>query len=263
MSTSPRNTGAHHPHRTPLVAVRGLSETVAAGYGNAWLLVRTLDDVSLDLCGGDLLLLSGRVGEGAASLAGALAGRRRIMHGAREQHPGVRVRRGVISSGSYHAIIDGWSAGRATRCVGDDATGVRAAYILRVRHPSPRLADAGTPDSACDGHTRVARPADYPGGAWFGWARALCERGGAIVLWEIVARHGRSAAGGAVHERSEETVPRYGMWSGMGGPGDARADAECAGRLRAVRLVAGRLAPMITTASLAPTPQAWTEQGRP
>ena len=223
-------------HRTRLVAVRGLSETVAAGHGNAMLFVRTLDDVSLDVRAGDLVLLTGRVGEGAASLAGALAGRRRIVHGARELHPGGRVRRGSISGEAQQAIIGGWAAGSSNRRTNDDDGRSRTAYVLRVRHGDARM--RGCPD-----------------GAWFGWARALCESGGAIVLWEVAERWRDTAVGAgggsAVHEaRLDASGPYRGMlhrgvlpeaWSGS----DAAVARDHPGRLRAARLIAGRLVPAL------------------
>jgi hypothetical protein len=174
----------------------------------------------------------------------------------------------VVSSDAHRAIIDGWAAGRATRCVHDDAAHSRTAYVLRVRHPSrhpsTRGPRPGATDAGCDGPPRAACPTDYSRGAWFGWARALCERGGAIVLWDVLECGGRRVSGGVVHEPRAEAVLPYGMGAGMGGP-DARGAGERAehpGRFRAVRLEAGRLVPASPPWATPPA-SATVQEGRP
>lgn len=235
----------------PLLSVRGLHETVAAGYGNAMLVVRTLDDVSLSVHRGDLVLVSGAAGGGAASLVATLAGRRRVSHGSRDLSPGARVRRGVVSPAARDAIVAGWMAPPEWPVLPWQAGGVRTAYLLRVRQPSAR-AERATEDSSHA--TPIARgehgPAEQPiAESWMVWARALRQAGGAIVLWEA------GAARSAVHA---DVATRLEMLRSTGSNGirargervrespveqdGATERSPQAGRVRMLTLVAGRIA---------------------
>lgn len=264
----------------PLVAVRELHETVAAGYGNAMLLVRTLDNVSLSVHRGDLVIVSGAAAGGAASLVATLAGRRRISHGAREHLPGVRIRRGVVSPAARDAIIAGWMTPPDSAVSPWARNGAPTAYMLRVRAPATsgaiaaRVEPAATrqcaapaapiPDHASPDDTGSrceTATADTLARSWAAWAKTLRRTGGAIVLWESKAgispgHHGDAIAPinrattecaraeGAVRPgaRGIQTAHAERVRETHPGEDFLRVQRPREGRVRVLTLAAGRIA---------------------
>jgi hypothetical protein len=216
----------------PLVAVRGLRETVAAGFGNAMLVVRTLDDVSLSVRSGDLVLVSGAAGAGAASLVATLAGRRRISHGSRELSPGARVRRGVVTPDARDAIVAGWTSNADGLTSPYRHASTPTAYLLRVR--SAIATTASSNGSTLPGRGRADDEQRDAGKdmteSWKSWAGALRKAGGAIVLWEsgVKQNHVPGAQAAVAFRRVREEGVRE------------RPVRE--GRVRVLTLVAGRIA---------------------
>lgn len=145
----------------PLIAVRNLRETVRAGFGSAMASVRTLDDVSVEVHAGELLVVESAAFNGAGALYSALAGAGRGVAGERHVGAGVQLRRGSIPASARDAIIATWAQG-AWAALSE----ARVVYLLRVR--------AGPPIAP----SRAAHD------AWHDWATAVRGNNGAVVLFD-------------------------------------------------------------------------------
>lgn len=241
----------------PLIAVRGLHETVAAGFGNAMLVVRTLDDVSLSVHRGDLVLVSGAPGAGAASLLATLAGTRRISQGSREVTPGARVRRAVVTPSARDAIVAGWMANEGAIEAPYRHGGVPTAYLLRVRptstlrpardrrhFPQPSGLDTNAHCARKDSDERTDtkrrrenRESTDSTGSWSAWASALRREGGAIVLWDSVA--GRRGVPATTAAMPSSRLPEVRVREHRKREGHVRLLTLVAGRIAGERIVGG------------------------
>jgi len=156
-----------------LLAVRDMHEEVRVGLGQASLIVRTLDGVSLAVHAGEMVVLRGGVASGAASLLAVLAGaRRHQQRGTRVEAHGVQVRRGGISRSAFDAIASAWSQPRAPdRRIG--APRVAVVYVFRVRSEPDARRQSARPDTRTCADPSV----------WRAWAASLRATGGSVVAY--------------------------------------------------------------------------------
>ncbi len=202
-----------------LVQLRALREEISAGAGSAFATVRTLDDVSLTIQAGELVVIAGGVASGAASLVSAVAGLRAIRHGQRRVARGVQIRRGVIGSDACRALVQAWADEQAidyrtTIGAGVGANGstpTRLLYVLRVR---------------------AEQSSSAPVDAWRSWCAALRTRGGSVLLHGAAASHYQSLSSVAPHRHTVREPLPSGLTSHQRRP---------ANTIRLVSLDAGRI----------------------
>lgn len=178
-----------HTARAPLLAIhRGRAEA-RAGSHSASICIRDLDDVSVAVHEGELVVLHGGVASGANALFHILSGARVLQGGVRTVAPHVRIVRATISARAFAAIHESWPHRRHAR-VGYSKRGRsrptdapprdahRDVFLFRVR-PSVEHADTTMMDNA-----------------WRAWAHVVRQRGGAIVACISVppAREARAVA---------------------------------------------------------------------
>jgi hypothetical protein len=124
--------------RSRLLSVARASAEVTAGIpGRCAVSVRVLDDITLRIHAGELLLVQAEEPLGQAMLLTALAGRahsprHRYIRAVRDAVPELRIRRAALHHEAVHEIVRGWQEAS----VGADlaATGVvsRTVYLLRA-----------------------------------------------------------------------------------------------------------------------------------
>lgn len=164
-SITPGTPSVPASHRV-LVALRNVHEEIVAGTERARLVVRTLDELSCDVCAGELLIVTGGVASGARSLMHALNGSRPLARGERIVARGVRLRLAAIAAQADHAIVEGWLDRSAPVAPLSASTLDRSpvVYLLRARH---RTAGSG---------------ATFPRSAWRRWSSSLRAQGDAVVI---------------------------------------------------------------------------------
>ena len=158
---------------TPLLRLHRLHHEVRAGFGNASITVRTLDDVSLSIHDNELVVVSGTVASGARSLiAVAAAGQTRVgdFRGTRTIGARVQVRRASIDESAWQALRRAWVRHPVRAEVGTHHRSrqrARVLYVLRVK-PAER-------------HSRHVQV------DWSSWIQALRQCGGSVLAHAATA----------------------------------------------------------------------------
>ena len=152
-----------------LLSVARASAEVTAGIpGQCAVSVRVLDDVTLRIHGGELLLLQAPEALGQSMLLAALAGREhsprhRYVRSVRDAAPGLRIRRAALHLDAIPEIMRGWQEA----LIGSTVTASRTLYLLRAsRHRSPH------------GGALTLREA----AEWRRWGRHAHERRDGVVI---------------------------------------------------------------------------------
>lgn len=147
-----------------LLSVARASAEISAGIpGRCAVSVRVLDDVTLRIHAGELLLLQAPEALGQSMLLAALAGREhspryRYVRSVRETAPGLRIRRAALHVDAVREITRGWQEARVL----DTAPASRTLYLLRATR-----AGVITPREAAE---------------WRRWGRQAHERRDGIVI---------------------------------------------------------------------------------
>lgn len=150
-----------HPR---LLSVARASAEISAGLpGRCAVSVRVLDDVTLRIHAGELLLLQAPEALGQSMLLAALAGREhsarhRYVRAVRDAAPGLRIRRAALHVDAVEEITRGWQEARVL----STAPASRTLYLLRATR-----AGAVTPREAVE---------------WRRWGRQAHERRDGIVI---------------------------------------------------------------------------------
>ena len=150
-----------HPR---LLSLARASAEISAGIpGRCAVSVRVLDDVTLRIHAGELLLLQAPEALGQAMLLAALAGpehslRYRYVRSIRDTAPGLRIRRAALHVDAVEEITRGWQEAR----VPSTASASRTLYLLRATR-----AGVSTPREAAE---------------WRAWGRQAHERRDGIVI---------------------------------------------------------------------------------
>ncbi|WP_310569753.1 hypothetical protein [Gemmatimonas sp.] len=146
-----------------LSVARARAEISAGIPGRCAVSVRVLDDVTLRIHAGELLLLQAPEAMGQSMLLAALAGhehsrRHRYVRSVRHAAPGLRIRRAALHLDAVHEIMRGWQEAQ----VPSTSHASRTLYLLRASR-----AGALTPREAA---------------AWRRWGREAHERRDGIVI---------------------------------------------------------------------------------
>lgn len=147
-----------------LLSLARASAEISAGIpGRCAVSVRVLDDVTLRIHAGELLLLQAPEALGQSMLLAALAGREhspryRYVRSVRETAPGLRIRRAALHVDAVREITRGWQEARVL----DTAPASRTLYLLRATR-----AGVITPREAAE---------------WRRWGRQAHERRDGIVI---------------------------------------------------------------------------------
>ncbi len=246
-----------------LLSVARASAEVTAGIpGQCAVSVRVLDDVTLRIHAGELLLLQAPEALGQSMLLAALAGREhapqhRYVRSVRAAAPGLRIRRAALHLEAVEEILRGWQ----DAIVSSTATVSRTLYLLRASRQRPLRGGALTLREAAE---------------WRRWGRHAHERRDGVVIAcppmgtrPIATRLTATRPAGPLCDRglhamtvssAHEPVATY----------DARADVDAVHTIRLLELRAGRLHTVRTprgslsdaarlTADLAPHP--WSAHG--
>lgn len=156
---------------TPLLTLTHACAEWSAGIaGHCAARVRLLDDITLRVHAGELLLLhQGPLSMGGALLLSVLAGaappgRHRYVRGVRAIAPGVRIRRAAVHATTVPDIVRGWQDATAPRAAATEDTHRRppTIYLLRA--------------------TRTTAPTRGEAREWQRWARRARERHDGIVI---------------------------------------------------------------------------------
>ncbi|MDQ8161077.1 MAG: hypothetical protein P3C10_00665 [Gemmatimonadota bacterium] len=155
---------------TPLLTLAHTCAEWTAGIaGHCAARVRLLDDVTLRVHAGELLLVQGPESLGRALLLSVLAGasspdRHRYVRGVRALAPRVRIRRAAVHAMAVQAIVRGWQDAESPREAGTEERHRRppTLYLLRA--------------------SRSAAPTRFETREWRRWARRARERHDGIVI---------------------------------------------------------------------------------
>lgn len=196
-----------------LSVARARAEISAGIPGRCSVSVRVLDDVTLRIHAGELLLLQAPEPLGQSMLLAALAGREhsprsRYVRSVRHAAPGLRIRRAALHVDAVHEIMRGWQEAR----VSPAAPASRTLYLLRASR-----AGAISPREAAE---------------WRQWGRHSHERRDGIV---IACAPDRSSAGDGARRVSAHSAHEPPAFYGL------HALEEPARTIRLFELRAGRL----------------------
>ena len=177
--------------KPPLLSVaRARAELTAGIPGQCAVTVRVLDDVTLRIHGGELLLVQAPEALGQSMLLAALAGgehssRHRYVRSVRDPAPGLRIRRAALHLEAVWNIVRGWQ--EANHAFNVSAS--RTLYLLRATRPCT-LGGALTLREAAE---------------WRRWGRHAHERRDGVVIacppldiGHVYARQGPAAS--SAHE---------------------------------------------------------------
>ncbi len=242
-----------------LLSVSRASAEVTAGIpGQCAVSVRVLEDVTLRIHGGELLLLQAPEALGQSLLLAVLAGREhsprhRYVRSVRDAAPGLRIRRAALHLDAIPEIMRGWQEA----LVGSTVTASRTLYLLRAsRQQAPH-----------DGALTLREAAE-----WRRWGRHAHERRDGVVIacppmatmpgamLSVATPHDHARQAPAVSS-AHETLATY----------DARAVVEELRTIRLLELRAGRLhavrAPRryfsdVAQPTAEPAPHPWSARGK-
>lgn len=175
--------------------------------------VRTLDDVSVEVHAGELLVVESAAFNGAGALYSALVGAGRGIAGERHVSAGVQLRRGSIPASARDSIVATWAHG-----VSAALSEARVVYLLRVR------------SGLTVASSRVAQD------AWHDWATALRASNGAVVLFDTSREGMRSTPAEFTRAATVAGVARAAR---VAEP--SQGSGTMRGRLRTLTLSAGRI----------------------
>ena len=152
-----------------LLSVARASAEVTAGIpGQCAVSVRVLDDVTLRIHAGELLLLQAPEALGQSMLLAALAGREhsprhRYVRSVRDAAPGLRIRRAALHVDAVREIMRGWQEALVEATV----PASRTLYLLRASGQRALRGGALTPREAAE---------------WRRWGRHAHERRDGVVI---------------------------------------------------------------------------------
>jgi hypothetical protein len=207
---------------TPLLTLAHTCAEWTAGItGHCAARVRLLDDVTLRVHAGELLMVQGPESLGRALLLSVLAGasspgRHRYVRGVRALAPRVRIRRAAVHAMAVQAIVRGWQDAESPRDAGTEERHRRppTLYLLRA--------------------SRSAAPTRFETREWRRWARRARERHDGIVIAGAASPPTLPDAIPLVRSAAREPAVRYQV------RGD-RAPHHDAGGVRILEIRAGRL----------------------
>ncbi len=231
-----------------LLSVARASAEVTAGLpGQCAVSVRVLDDVTLRIHAGELLLLQAPEALGQSMLLAALAGREhsprhRYVRSVRDAAPGLRIRRAALHVDAVREIMRGWQDALA----GSAVPASRTLYLLRAaRQRAPR------------GGTLTLREA----AEWRQWGRHAHERrDGVVIACPPIGTPNDHARPAPTASSAHEPVATY----------DAHAIIEEVRTIRLLELRAGRLHTVRTPRRYSsdaarltadPAPHPWSARG--
>jgi len=171
-----------------LLALADARAELCAGTANSGCAVRLLDNVTLVVSAGDLVVVQSREPASQWALLTALEGRsvrglRRVVQASRRADPSLRIRRAAIRAAAVVPIEMGWRLAQSRAASGSAKPVVAsrgALYLLRATREGPLA------------------PGEHD--AWMTWSRQLREAGGAIVVTTASSGPPRGAALRAAHE---------------------------------------------------------------
>jgi hypothetical protein len=197
-----------------LLSVARASAEISAGIpGRCAVTVRVLDDVTLRIHAGELLLLHASEALAQSMLLAALAGREhsprhRYVRSVRHAAPGLRIRRAALHLDAVHEITRGWQDAQ----VPSTSHASRTLYLLRASR-----AAAITPREAAE---------------WRRWGREAHERRDGIV---IACSPMSASPGTAAHAPMVRSAHEPAAWYDPDTSGEPRR------AIRRLELRAGRL----------------------
>ncbi len=160
--------------KSRLLSVARASAEVTAGIpGQCAVSVRVLDDVTLRIHAGELLLLQAPEALGQSMLLAALAGREqsprhRYVRAVRDAVPGLRIRRAALHLDAVWAILRGWQEAIVSTVIPESAgAGSRTLYLLRASRQRAQGGSALTLREAAE---------------WRRWGRQAHERRDGVVI---------------------------------------------------------------------------------
>ena len=181
--------GRSHP---PILTLHHLREEVRAGCGGAHIVVRTLDDVSLTIHAGELLLVHGGIASGARSLVRTIAGGVHARGHSGSTVCGAHIRRGRITRLAATALCRAWRLSAAPEReteITHEQQGGRPDTPddpARSTMRPPVLYVLRIVDTPHDSH--ASAPSAYHAFAkWSEWVVALRKRGGSVLLHTTTA----------------------------------------------------------------------------
>lgn len=240
--------------KTPLLSMAQASADVTAGIpGRCALSVRVLDDVSLSIHAGELLLLQAPEALAqtlllAAMAGGPLAAGHRYVRATRNAATGLRIRRAALHHDAIPEIMRGWQDARGASVPPTSGT----VYLLRAMHP--RVTDSGplTPRAAAE---------------WRRWGRSAHERrDGVMIVWAPRTSQPDNATHSAAlpatpPSRAHETVASYHPRDFIPQHAPIRLLELRAGRLYTVRSPRPYTAPTAWLTAADPAPRPWCSGG--
>ncbi|MCC6242275.1 MAG: hypothetical protein IT353_05515, partial [Gemmatimonadaceae bacterium] len=194
--------------RIPLLTVHGGHAETHAGGVTSSIRIRALDNVSVAIHEGELVVLQGGVASGATTLFGVMCGERMLAAGVRSVAPDVRIQRATISAQAFAAIQGAWSVPRVPMTRRDDAAPPRG-EVVRALHGAPRPLVLLRVRSQPHSRTHYAAPIMMHS-TWQAWAQVVRARGGAIVACVAIppARDARHVARVRAVTRAQRVVTR-------------------------------------------------------
>ena len=208
-----------------LSMARASAEVTAGIPGQCAVSIRVLDDVTLRIHAGELLLLQAREALSQSMLLTALAGgnhspRHRYVRAVRDAVPGLRIRRAALHLDAVPEIVRGWREAILASAVPgapSTATASSTLYLLRVsRQRSSRDAALTLREAA----------------EWRRWGRQAHERrDGVVITCPPLAIFGGQKRHAPTASSAHEPMATY----------DARAVVEEPRAVRLLELRAGRL----------------------
>jgi len=207
-----------------LLSVARASAEVTAGIpGQCAVSVRVLDDVTLRIHAGELLLLQAPEALGQSMLLAALAGREhsprhRYVRSMRDAAPGLRIRRAALHVDAVREIMRGWQEALVEATV----PASRTLYLLRASGRRALRGGALTPREAAE---------------WRRWGRHAHERRDGVVI----ACAPMAMLPGAPPREHAQHAPMVSSAHEPVATYDARSVSEELRTIRLIELRAGRL----------------------
>ena len=227
-----------------LTVARASAEVTAGIPGRCAVSVRVLDDVTLRIHAGELLLLQAPEALGQSMLLAALAGqehspRHRYVRSVRDAAPGLRIRRAALHVDAVREIMRGWQEA----IVAPAATASRTLYLLRASRQRASRGGALTLREAAE---------------WRRWGRQAHERRDGVVITCAPMSETREQGPQVPRVRSaHEPAARYEVDEACDGIRTIRLLELRAGRLHTVRRPRGSSA-SADRPTADPAPHQWT-----